>query len=78
MAVCSFECLQRQKADRRAKEARDDGKKQIAAQRKLAMTDSMQIAAQRRLAMTDSRETAIPCFAGTGAKEARDDEYRRQ
>jgi hypothetical protein len=32
-----------------------------------------QIAAQKRLAMTDSRQIAIPCFAGTGAKEARYD-----
>ena len=48
-------------------------RRQIAAQQKLAMTDSIQIATQKRLAMTDSIQIAIPCFAGTGATEARDD-----
>ena len=50
-------------------------RRQIAAQQKLAMTDSIQIATQKRLAMTDSIQIAIPCFAGTGATEARDDGF---
>ena len=36
-----------------------------------------QIPSQQRLAMTDSRQIAIPCFAGTGATDARDDELNR-
>ena len=35
----------------------------------------MQIAAQQKLAMTGSMQIAIPCFAGTGATEARDDRF---
>jgi len=46
------------KADCHAKEARDDG-------------IVWQLATQKRLAMTDSKQIAMPCFAGTGVKEAR-------
>ena len=61
------------KADHRVKELAMTDSRQIAAQKRLAMTDRRQIAAQKRLAMTDSIQIAIPCFAGTGATEARDD-----
>jgi len=36
--------------------------RQIATQKRLAMTDSMQIAAQRRLAMTEKSVTSAPRF----------------
>ena len=41
-----------EKADRHAKEARDDGFKSDRHAKELAMTDSIQIATQKRLAMT--------------------------